>query len=291
MSSLITSAPGILYVVATPLGNLQDITFRAISILKTVDIILAENTRHSKKLLSYYAIETKIISCHEYNEKKRITQIADWLRKGKNIALISDAGTPCISDPGYKLVTSISSLGLEVIPIPGCSSVIAGLSVSGLPTDSFLFIGFLPKRKNQRIKILQNVKHIKSTLIFYESPKRIIKLIEQLQDYFGNRKACLAREISKRYEEYLRSDLFKMTYTLKNRNIIKGECSLFVEGCNKNYPVMSCNADDLEMIIRKRLTQVNYSTSTLSKELSYTFNIPKKDIYNTIINIQDKIDE
>ncbi|HGY12488.1 MAG TPA: 16S rRNA (cytidine(1402)-2'-O)-methyltransferase, partial [Desulfobacterales bacterium] len=162
------TSSGTLYIVATPVGNLEDITFRAVKVLEQVDLIAAEDTRHSKKLLSHYGIQTKLISCHEHNEANKTPQIITHLKNGLNIALISDAGTPTISDPGYKLVTAVAGEKIHVIPIPGCSAAIAGLSVSGLPTDSFLFLGFLPKKQQKQRHALEALKKQPPTLIFYE---------------------------------------------------------------------------------------------------------------------------
>lgn len=201
------SSFGTLYIVATPVGNLEDITFRAVKVLKQVDLIAAEDTRHSRKLLSHYGIQTKLISCHEHNETARTPGIIIQLKTGLDIALISDAGTPSISDPGYKLVTAVAREGISVIPIPGCSAAIAGLSVSGLPTDSFLFLGFLPKKQQKQQQALDTIKNQTPTLIFYESPRRIKPLIDNMLIILGDRKACLAREITKLHEEYIRGNL------------------------------------------------------------------------------------
>ncbi|MCP4020931.1 MAG: 16S rRNA (cytidine(1402)-2'-O)-methyltransferase, partial [Desulfobacteraceae bacterium] len=194
--------PGCLYIVATPIGNLDDMTFRAVKVLKDVDIIAAEDTRHTKRLLAHFSIHTKLTAIHEHNETAKAPKIISYLQKGLNIALVSDAGTPSISDPGYKLVREVARNDIIVLPVPGCNAAIAGLSVSGLPTDSFLFIGFLPKKKNKRKDAIQNIATKKTTLILYESPKRIKTLLEELIHILGDRKACLAREISKIHEEY-----------------------------------------------------------------------------------------
>ncbi|MCP3874087.1 MAG: 16S rRNA (cytidine(1402)-2'-O)-methyltransferase [Desulfobacteraceae bacterium] len=273
---------GTLYIVATPIGNLEDITFRAINILKQVDIIAAEDTRHSRKLLSHYNIDTKLISCHEHNEIKKIPQLITELKKGKSIALISDAGTPSISDPGYKLVRTVSKEHIKVIPIPGCNAAIAGLSVSGLPTDSFLFIGFMPKKKQKLKQNLKNLKIQKETLIFYESPRRIKSLVKNLTTIFGDRQACLAREITKLHEEYIRGSLTHILKKLEEKESIKGECSLFVQGDTQEKKI---DEEELKTIILEQISTTNLGTSGLAKEISKGFNLPRKQIYEMILKL------
>ena len=195
---------GTLYVAATPIGNLEDMTFRAVAVLKQVDLIAAEDTRHSKRLLDHYGICTRLISCHEHNETFKTPQLISDLKSGLNLALISDAGTPTLSDPGYHLIKTAAKENIPVIPIPGCSAAMAGLSVSGLPTDTFYFSGFLPKKSQKLQQAIEFLKDQKATLIFYESPKRIKTLTETLIKILGDRQACLAREITKLHEEYLR---------------------------------------------------------------------------------------
>ncbi|RLC00570.1 MAG: 16S rRNA (cytidine(1402)-2'-O)-methyltransferase, partial [Deltaproteobacteria bacterium] len=271
---------GTLYIVATPVGNLEDITFRAVKILNQVDLIAAEDTRHSKKLLSHYEIHTKLISCHEHNEAAKTPQLITHLKNGLDIALISDAGTPSISDPGYKLVTAVAKEKLSIIPIPGCSAAIAGLSVSGLPTDSFLFLGFLPKKQQKQKQILKDLKNQTPTLIFYESPKRIKTLINNMLNTLGDRKACLAREITKLHEEYIRGDLSDILLSLEKKEAIKGECSLFVQGQTEEKTI---DKKELEKIILARISATDLGTSGLAKQISKEFNLSKKQVYDMII--------
>ena len=273
---------GTLYIVATPVGNLEDITFRAVKILNQVDLIAAEDTRHSKKLLSHYEIHTKLISCHEHNEAAKTPQLITHLKNGLDIALISDAGTPSISDPGYKLVTAVAKEKLSIIPIPGCSAAIAGLSVSGLPTDSFLFLGFLPKKQQKQKQILKDLKNQTPTLIFYESPKRIKTLINNMLNTLGDRKACLAREITKLHEEYIRGDLSDILLSLEKKEAIKGECSLFVQGQTEEKTI---DKKELEKIILARISATDLGTSGLAKQISKEFNLSKKQVYNMILRL------
>ena len=276
---------GTLYIVATPVGNLEDITFRALKILKQVDLIAAEDTRHSKRLLSHYDIGSPLISCHEHNEIKKIPQLITHLKNNLNIALICDAGTPSISDPGYKLVTAVAKEQISVIPIPGCSAAIAGLSVSGLPTDSFLFLGFLPKKQQKQRQALEAVKDQRATLIFYESPKRILTLIENILNIFGNRKACLAREITKIHEEYIRGTLPEILHKLDEKKTIKGECSLFVQGCPEEKPI---GKGELEKIILARLSSTDLGTSGLAGQISKEYQLPRKQVYDIILTLRPR---
>jgi 16S rRNA (cytidine1402-2'-O)-methyltransferase len=279
-----TISPGTLYIVATPLGNLEDMTFRAVRILKEADLIAAEDTRYSKRLLTHYGIETGMISCHEHNETQKSVQLIAALKAGKTIALISDAGTPLISDPGYALVKAAAEQQLSVIPIPGCNAAIAGLSVAGLPTDSFVFCGFLPKKQQKRFHALEGLKQESATLIFYESPKRICAMLEQAIPILGDRKACLAREITKLHEEYLRGTLGEILSTLELRPQVKGECVLFVQGASPPPPMTT---ERLEELILSKPNQ-NKGTSDLARQISKDCHLPKKQVYDTILRLRTK---
>ena len=271
---------GTLYIVATPVGNLEDITFRAVKILKEVDLIAAEDTRHSKKLLSHYDIRTKLVSCHEHNEINKTPQLITHLKNGFNIALICDAGTPSISDPGYNLVTAVAKEQINVIPIPGCSAAIAGLSVSGLPTDSFLFLGFLSKKQQKQKQALEAIKNQSATLVFYESPRRIKNLIATMINILGDRKAFLAREITKLHEEYIRGNLTDILKALEKKETVKGECSLFIQGQMEQETI---DEGQLEKIILDRLSTTDLGTSDLARQISKEFKVSKKQVYDTIL--------
>ncbi len=280
----INMSTGTLYIVATPLGNLEDMTYRAVRILSGADCIAAEDTRHSKRLLNHYGIGTPCISCHEHNETQRAPQLIDRLLKGETIALITDAGTPCVSDPGYVLVKAAAAQGIPVIPVPGCSAAIAGISVSGLPTDRFTFFGFLPRKQGQLRKTLEELKTEKATQIFYESPRRIANVVGEIQAVFGDRPACLAREITKRHEEYIRGPLSQILAALEDRESVKGECALFVQGAPKAEPPKEA---DLEAHIRQCLQEApDAPTSRLSKEVAAQYRIPKKTVYNLILKLK-----
>jgi len=220
------SDSGQLFVVGTPIGNLEDITHRAISTLKSVDIILAEDTRNSKKLLNAHKIETKMISYHEHSSEKEIEKIIDLLLKGKDLALISDAGTPTISDPGYGLIRDCIKHDIIIVPIPGVSAITAAMSVSGLPSDSFTFIGFLPQKKG-RLKKIEQLNNIENTVILFESPYRLEKTLNQLLENLGNRPVVVGRELTKLYEEVIRGNLSEVIkYFSKSK--VKGEIVIMI---------------------------------------------------------------
>lgn len=275
--------PGTLYIVATPMGNLEDITFRAVRVLNEADLIAAEDTRHSRKLLSHYQITTPMTSCHEHNEGQRSNDLTHALAQGKDIALISDAGTPLISDPGYTLVREASALGIPVVPVPGCNAAISALSAAGLPTDRFLFCGFLPKKPGKLTRALTDLKSQTSTLVFYESPKRIISLAGHCLDILGDREACLARELTKRHEEFLRAPLSGIIASLEARDTVKGECVLMVQGNIEGDTAPS--PEDLDAVILEKL-QDNPPTRDLARDLSDRFNLPKKTVYDAIIRLK-----
>jgi 16S rRNA (cytidine1402-2'-O)-methyltransferase len=220
------SNTGQLFVVGTPIGNLEDVTLRAISTLQSVDIILAEDTRNSKKLLDAHKIETKMISYHEHSNDKEIKKIIDLLLEGKDLALISDAGTPTISDPGYGLIRDCIKHDIVIVPIPGVSAITAAMSVSGLPSDSFTFVGFLPQKKG-RLKKIELLKKIENTVILFESPYRLEKTLNQLLEYLGNRSVVVGRELTKLYEEVIRGNLIDVIkYFSKSK--VKGEIVIMI---------------------------------------------------------------
>jgi len=225
--------PGKLYIVGTPIGNLEDITLRALRILKESDVIACEDTRTTKKLLSRYGIEKPLISYHEHNETTRAEEIAALLAEGKNVALVTDAGTPGISDPGYRAVKLASERGMEVLPIPGPSAAVAALSVSGLPTSGFVFLGFPPRTQKALGEFLIRVKDYPETLVFYESPNRVGKTLKTMLDTLGDRNVSLGREITKLYEETLRGKISQVLKRVEEKGSVKGEVTLVVEGADR----------------------------------------------------------
>ena len=226
---------GTLFIVATPIGNLDDITFRAFEVLKNVDFVLAEDTRHSKKLLSHLDISKPIRAFHEHNEREKTKAIISEIYSGKSIALISDAGTPLISDPGYFLVAQAKKEGLKVVPIPGPTALITALSASGLASDSFTFLGFLPSKQTARVKLLIGLVGRTETIIFYESPKRVLATLTDMQTIFGDsREVCLAKELTKAFETIHTGSIPNLIeYLTIDQNHQKGEFVILISATNK----------------------------------------------------------
>ena len=276
---------GILYVVATPIGNLGDITFRAVEILGQVSMIAAEDTRHTGKLLARYQIKKTLVSCHDHNETQRIDEFLLRLNRGEDIALVSDAGTPLVSDPGFELIRACTQYGIRVIPIPGPCAAVAGLSVSGLPTDSFLFVGFLPRKIGRRRERIESLAGEGATLVFYESPRRILSLLTEMVEILGDRPGMVAREITKIHEEYLRGNLSQIIATLGSRDRVKGECSIFVAGADLSQPP-SMTDEGLDRLIVAALEDSSQRTGDLAKVLSKKFKIPRKLVYDRILALR-----
>ncbi|MEA2061824.1 MAG: 16S rRNA (cytidine(1402)-2'-O)-methyltransferase [Thermodesulfobacteriota bacterium] len=283
---------GTLYVVATPIGNLEDITFRAVRILREVSLIAAEDTRHTGKLLAACGIRNKLISCHGHNEHIRTAFLVDMLKNGKDIALVSDAGTPLISDPGSRIVMAAVKDDIQVVPIPGPCAAVAGMSVTGFESDCFLFYGFLPKKHGKRGKVLAALENLNASLVFYESPKRILSLIEHLNDVFGNRYAMVAREITKLHEEFIRGTLTEIMDQLKHRDAIKGECTVFCRGMPPREKQISENTPDgetgseIDAKIIKALHIPGVKTSSLAKTIARDCGLPKNTVYNRILELK-----
>ena len=220
------SDKGKLFVVATPIGNLQDFTFRGVETLKTVHCIFAEDTRTSKKLINHYDIDTKLYSYHDHSSEKEINRLLEILKDQKDVALISDAGTPTISDPGYGLIRECIREGIDIIPIPGASALTAAISASGLPSDAFTFIGFLPTKKGRKKKI-SFLKDLDTTIVLFESPHRLIKTLNQLKEALGERPVVVGRELTKLYEEIIRGN-FSSTIDFFDSKKIKGEIVIMI---------------------------------------------------------------
>jgi 16S rRNA (cytidine1402-2'-O)-methyltransferase len=221
--------PGTLYIVATPIGNLEDITHRALRVLREVDIIACEDTRHTRKLLNHYSIKTKVISYHDHNERERAVDLLKALASGENVAIVSDAGTPSISDPGFRLVKEASTQGITVVALPGPSALIAALVASGLPTDEFFFAGFLPARSGARRTRLAELRELPATLIFYEAPHRIAATLRDALDMLGERAAVVARELTKIHEEILRGRLSELAERFGSEEKARGEIVLLID--------------------------------------------------------------
>lgn len=221
--------PGTLYVVATPIGNLEDITHRALRMLREVDIIACEDTRHTRKLLNHYGIKTKVTSYHDHNERERTVELLQALASGANVAIVSDAGTPSISDPGFRLVSEAGAQGLPVVALPGPTALIAALVASGLPTDEFFFAGFLPARSGERHARLTKLRELPATLIFYEAPHRIAATLKDAHEILGERRAVVARELTKLHEEIARGRLSELAERFGSGERARGEIVLLID--------------------------------------------------------------
>lgn len=240
-----SAKPGTLFVVATPIGNLEDITLRALRILKEVDLIAAEDTRHTRKLLTHFDIHTPLISYYKEKEASRAQEIVARLLSGQQVALVSDAGTPGISDPGGILVHSAQAHGIRVVPVPGVSALATLLSVAGLTEPSHLFLGFLPAKGTERRKLLRGLKNDAHALVFYESPRRIIASLGDCLAELGERRAVIGRELTKMHEEISSGELAELLVGLKAKEAIKGEFVVFISGLRASAPARPDNLDDL----------------------------------------------
>lgn len=239
---------GVLYIVATPIGNLDDISLRAIQILKSVEVIAAEDTRHSKRLLNHLGISTRLISCHQHNESERSPELLELLDQGQDVALISDAGTPLISDPGYQLVAQAQQAGYRVSPIPGASSIIAALSVAGIPTDRFHYYGFLSQKNAERLHQLGELKHIKATILLLESSHRIERLLQQLEQVFPLNRIVVAKELTKIYERIMTGTASELSAIFDaDEGLKKGEFVVLID--NPADPAeQQLDSEEIEMI-------------------------------------------
>lgn len=220
--------PGTLYLVATPIGNLEDITFRAVRVLKEADLIACEDTRQTRKLLDHYGIARPTISYHEHNEAERAPDLVARLLEGATVALVSDAGMPLVSDPGYRVVKAAVESGIPVVPLPGASALVTALAASGLPTDAFHFAGFLPAKAGQRRRVLEALADEQATLVFYEAPHRIVEALREIEEALGPRPVVVARELTKLHEEFLRGTAAEVADALAAREAVKGEITLLV---------------------------------------------------------------
>lgn len=273
---------GKLYICPTPIGNLDDMTFRGVQTLKMVDIIAAEDTRHTVKLLNHFEIKNKLISYHEHNKKSAGMMLVDKLIEGKNIALVSDAGMPGISDPGEDLVRLCIENDIDVIALPGASAVVTALAASGLSTRHFHFEGFLDKQKKHRRERLEYLSELSSTLIFYESPHRLLDTLKQFLENFGNREMVAARELTKRYEEYVRGTIQECIEHFENKGV-KGEFVVLVSG-NMTPKEMSFDMSLEEHILQ--LMDAGMRKKEAVAEVAKLRKIPKKEVYQVSINIK-----
>ncbi|MCX7592316.1 MAG: 16S rRNA (cytidine(1402)-2'-O)-methyltransferase [Fischerella sp.] len=275
--------PGTLYVVGTPIGNLEDMTFRGVRILRAVDLIAAEDTRHTGKLLQHFQIKTPQLSYHEHNRHSRIPELLKQLGEGKAIALVTDAGMPGISDPGAELVKACIDAGIAVVPIPGANAAITALSAAGLPTEKFVFEGFLPAKAQRRREHLESLKTEPRTLIFYESPHRLQETLQDLADIFGaDRQIVLARELTKLYEEFWRGTLAQALSYCRDREP-QGEYTLVVAGASPTQ--LQLSEVELKAELTKLIAQ-GMSRSQASRELAKITSLSRRQLYQLALTVQ-----
>ena len=281
--NMMVVSPGTLYVVATPIGHRDDITLRALNVLGHVDLIAAEDTRKTRRFLDLHGIQGRFISYHEHNENERTPQILKKLKTGASIALVSNAGTPSVSDPGYRLIKSAAKNEVSIVPVPGVSAAAAALSVAWLPTDAFTFAGFLPKKKGKRLNQLGALAREPRTLIIYESPKRILLLLKDIISIMGNRYCVLAREMTKLHEEFIRGRLSEILEILEGRSQTKGECTLLISGCEDGSTV---NWETVRNEIRNELESKNEPVSRLAQKISQKYGLSKNKVYQEALEIR-----
>ena len=273
----VTQLSGTLYIIATPIGNLEDITARAVRILAEVDLIACEDTRQTRKLLDRYGISKPLVSYHEHNEQPRSADLLRDLEAGKSVALVSDAGTPLIADPGYRLVEQAREVGIPVSPIPGPSALLAALSASGLPTNSFSFHGFLPPKSGQRRTFLEGFRASDATLVFYEAPHRVLETLLDIEEILGPRPVVLARELTKIHEEFLRGTAAELRETLEKRPAVKGEITLMI-GKGENAQV-----DDTPLAEAvDKLVQSGVPKMEALKTVARQRGLPKREVYKRL---------
>jgi 16S rRNA (cytidine1402-2'-O)-methyltransferase len=275
--------PGVLYIVGTPIGNLEDITLRAIRTLKEANLIAAEDTRHTQILLKRFEIHTPLTSYHEHNERSKAPELVARLGRGENIALVSDAGTPAISDPGYRLVFAALQGGIRVVPIPGPSAVISALSASGLPSDGFLFAGFLPAKKQERRTKLQSLRNERHSIVFYEAPHRLREALDDMHLVFGDRRVVVARELTKVHEQFLRGRLSEVIGQVAAAEI-RGEITVIIEGSSATQAV---STEELRKEI-EQLQNNGMRLKEIAEVLGERYGYSKRDIYQLALNQADK---
>jgi 16S rRNA (cytidine1402-2'-O)-methyltransferase len=275
-----------LYLVATPIGNLEDITLRALRVLKEVDVIACEDTRQTQKLLNHYAITTRTTSYHEHNEMTKSAELVKGMQEGASVALVTDAGMPGISDPGYRLITLAIRHHVPVVPIPGASAFLAGLVASGLPTDSFRFSGFLSAKRGERRAALQEIRHSPRTQVFYEAPHRILETLTDVVEVLGEtRHVVVAREVTKLHEEFLRGQASEVLENLKAREVVKGEITLLVGKAEENDNPAAAEIT-VRVSVRQRVEQImaeeKVDEKAALKKVAKERGVSKSDAYREL---------
>ena len=269
--------------VATPIGNKKDITLRAIETLGQVDLVAAEDTRKTGLFLLSYKIKANLISYHEYNERKRTPYLINKIKSGLSIALVSNAGTPSVSDPGYHLITEAILNEIRVVPIPGVSAPITALSASGISGGSFIFIGFPPKNKSKRKKMLETFLEEEKTIVFYESPKRVTTFLKEIKERLGNRHAVISREMTKLHEEFIRGTLSEVITSLKDRPSVKGEFTILINGNREKKKI--CEKELLKEV-KARMDRADSGVLEIAKEISKKYHIKKSMVYEMALKIK-----
>ncbi len=273
---------GTLYIVATPIGNLEDITLRALRVLKEVDLIAAEDTRHTQILLRHFGIRTPLTSYHEHNERTKARRLIERLKQGKNVALVSDAGTPAISDPGFRLIVEAIQAKVSVVPLPGASALTAVLSAGGLPTDRFVFEGFLPVKQKERRERIQRLRAETRTLVFYEAPHRLQETLADMRAILGDREIVLAREVSKVHEEFLRGSIGELIRQIGDGEI-RGELTLVIKGSAGENEV---SEDRLKAEIRK-LRGRGMRVKEIAEIMGERYAMAKRELYRLALEVED----
>ena len=273
-----------LYLVATPIGNLRDVTLRALETLAAVDLVYCEDTRVTAKLLERYGIRNHLRACHEHNEQELASHIVAEIAAGKSVALASDAGLPLISDPGFRLVNAAVAAGLQVISIPGASATLTALQVSGLATDQFLFLGFLPQKQKARLDVLRDHIAATATLIAYESPHRLVASLADIATVYGGRAVVLARELTKLHEEVLRGPAATLATTLGSRETIKGECVLVIAGASETETQL----DEAAIARILKDAAANLPASKAASQASRLTGLPRDEAFKRILALKEK---
>lgn len=272
---------GTLYIVSTPIGNLEDITLRALNVLKSVQIIASEDTRHTKTLLRHYNIDTPQTSYHDHNKEEKGAVLISKLTEGDSVALVSDAGTPGISDPGYYLINRAIEEGIKISPVPGPSASIAALSISGLPTDAFVFEGFLPSKKTARLKKLREISTGDHTIIFFEAPHRLSSTLIDMKEILGERRIVLTRELTKVFEEVIRGSVSEVIDIIGSRRL-KGEITIIVEGARIEDEGEVISLEDyLKLLIEEKGLSLKDAVSRASRDLD----VPKNRVYKEALHL------
>jgi 16S rRNA (cytidine1402-2'-O)-methyltransferase len=268
-----------LYLVSTPIGNLEDITLRALRVLREADLIACEDTRQTRKLLDHFGIAKPTVSYHEHNEAARAKELAEKLAARANIALVSDAGTPLVSDPGYRLVKAAIEAGVPVVPIPGASAALSALAGSGLATDSFRFCGFLPAKQGQRRKTLEALRGESGTLIFYEAPHRVMESLADIEALFGERPVVVARELTKMHEEFLRGAAASVRSQLAGRLAVKGEITILIGKQEESVADEAAAEQEVRSLERQGIARME-----AVKQVAKARGIPKRELYRRVIS-------